>query len=52
MINRQLEPIEEWIEKWGAELSVVAQVKLRIAVIEAIEERIKTMWWILPVLSV
>ena len=39
-INKQLEPIEEWIEKWGADLGGVAQVKLRIDVIEAIEKNV------------
>ncbi len=35
-----LKPIEEWIEKWGADLGGVAQVMLRIAVIEAIEKNV------------
>ena len=39
-INKQLEPIEEWIEKWGADLGGIAQVMLRIAVIEAIEKNV------------
>ena len=36
----EFEPIEEWIEKWGADLGEVAKVMLRIAVIEAIEENV------------
>ena len=36
--KQQLEPIERWIEKWGADLGGIAQVMLRIAVIETIEK--------------
>lgn len=39
-MDKQLEPIEEWIEKWGADLGGIAQVMLRIAVIEAIEKNV------------
>ena len=38
--KQQLEPIEEWIEKWGADLGAIAQVMLRIAVTEAIEKNV------------
>ena len=39
--KQQLEPIEEWIEKWGADLGGIAQVMLRIAVMEAIGKESK-----------
>jgi hypothetical protein len=39
-MDKQLEPIEEWIEKWGADLGGIAQVMLRIAVTEAIEKNV------------